>query len=345
MNIAGPLIWTIIVSELLYWNGHDICDSLLIAWGDFVMNIQQVIYVMEVYDYHSFTEAAKALYISQPRLSQAIRELEDELGFEIFERNRKGISGTTVKGYEFIEQARTLLKQFHSLESLKERNSSSFSLSTTLLTQSQDAFFRLCKEQIADPHLNTDLWFCGCNETADRVRSLASDIGVITIIDSQFEDWMYYFKKNNIEYHELSYNTAYVTISKDSPLASQSVVYTDDLTEYTYIAERCSRMNDLTLKVYALIDSICPDTRITVSNTDIMYRLASATPENRTFVFDPIPPSQKTLDQYGLVTIPFEDSFKAHLGYIVLKDHSLSPLALRFIELLTEEVREAGIVR
>ena len=72
--------------------------------------------MLRSYNFHSFTEAAKSLYISQPRLSQAIRELEDELGFEIFIRNKKGISGATVKGAEFINQSRVLLAQFSALE-------------------------------------------------------------------------------------------------------------------------------------------------------------------------------------------------------------------------------------
>ena len=46
------------------------------------MNIQQIIYVVEVYKLHSFSLAAHSLFVSQPRLSQAIRDLERELGFD-----------------------------------------------------------------------------------------------------------------------------------------------------------------------------------------------------------------------------------------------------------------------
>ena len=98
------------------------------------MNIQQIIYVVEVYKLHSFSSAAQSLYISQPRLSQAIRALEKELGFDIFERSRKGISGSTVRGYQFISQAKNVLKQFSSLEKFKQTSSSSFHLATTLLS-------------------------------------------------------------------------------------------------------------------------------------------------------------------------------------------------------------------
>ena len=302
------------------------------------MNIQHVIYALEVYDYHSFTEAAKALYISQPRLSQAIRELEDELGFDIFIRNKKGISGATVKGYQFLEQARILMNQFSALESLKEHNVSSFNLATTLITQAQDAFMRLCLENIEDPLLQLNLRFCGCYEAVDRIKSAASDLGVVTMIDDQFDEWMYYFRSNNIDYHELSNQCAYISTSKDGPLAELKEVTPDDLMEYTYIAEKCSRMNDLTLKVYALLDKICPNKRITVSNTDMMYTLASQTAENRTFIFEPIPPKKSTLDKYGLISKPFKDSFNVHFGYITSAGHKDSELTSQYIDFLYDEM-------
>lgn len=301
------------------------------------MNIQQIKYAMAVYDYHSFTEAAKSLYISQPRLSQAIRELEEELGFEIFVRNRKGISGATVKGSEFINQSRILLRQFSSLESLKERNLSSFQLATTLVTQAQDAFVTLCSELIKDPLLNMDLWFCGCYEAASRIKSMDSDLGVVAILDDQIEDWKYYYKTNNIEYHELTHAAVHVTISKDSPLADKEVIVPEDLKDYTYIAEKCSRMNDLSVKISALLENICPEARITVSNTCMMYRLAAQSPDSA-FVFDPVPPNQATLDHFKLVSIPFDAGLSAHLGYIYPSERKLGSIDLRYLELLHEEL-------
>ena len=302
------------------------------------MNIHHVTYALTVYDYHSFTEASKALYISQPRLSQAIHELEDELGFEIFIRNKRGISGTTEKGLLFLERARTLLKQFSSLEELKNHNLSSFHVSTTLITQAQDAYLRLCEETIDDPHLNMDLWFSGCYETAERVHTSASDIGVVALLADQFDNWMHYFRSKDLEYHELHAGSTFVTTSKDSPLADKKLIYADDLKDYTYIAERCSRLNDLTVKVYSLLDTICPDSRITASNTDMMYRLAGSTGRKKTFVFEPYPPSKATLEKYGLVTIRFEDLIQASIGYLTHCNHKESTLMTRYVELLKEEL-------
>jgi len=300
------------------------------------MNIQQVIYAMEVYDFHSFTEAAKSLYISQPRLSQAIRELEEELGFEIFVRNRKGISGATVKGNEFIEQARILLRQFSALEALKAKNLSSFGLASSLFMQPQDAFLALCDECAADPDLKMDLWFCPCFEAANRIKSLESDIGVVAILDDKYNEWLNYFKSNDIEYHTLYHAPVSVTLSKDDPLASKGLISSEDLISHTYIAEKCSRMNDLTANVFALIEKISPGARITVPSTDIMYTLIGKTAV-KAFAFDPFPLKKETLEKYGLVSVPFEDSFSAYLGYIFLEGRKLSDIAIRYIELLHEE--------
>lgn len=301
------------------------------------MNIQQIIYVMRVNDHHSFTEAAKSLYISQPRLSQAIRELETELGFDIFMRNRKGISGATVRGQEFIDQARVLLQQFSVLENFKSVNMSAFRLATTILTQPQDAYVRLCRENLTDPLFKSSLWFCGCYEAAERIRAMESDVGIVTILDGQYDRWMQYFKQNNIEYHALSFGGNYITMSSYDPLADRSHLTVSDLKGYKNIAERCSRMNDLTADAFDVLQQISPDSRITVSNTDMMYRLVGGTTESHSFIFDPVAPSAETLAKYDLVSIPFDDKVKVHVGYIILKDHPLTGLAERYLELLKEE--------
>ena len=54
------------------------------------MTLQQLRYVIQAADSRSMNEAAKALYISQPSLSGAIKELEKEIGIELFKRSSHG---------------------------------------------------------------------------------------------------------------------------------------------------------------------------------------------------------------------------------------------------------------
>ena len=65
------------------------------------MTLQQLKYVVEVAERGSITEAAKALFIAQPSLSAAVRELEEEAGITIFLRNSRGIL-LTQEGAEFL---------------------------------------------------------------------------------------------------------------------------------------------------------------------------------------------------------------------------------------------------
>ena len=72
------------------------------------MTIQQLKYVLMVSEAGSITEAAKKLFISQPSLSNAIREIEKEAGISIFSRSRTGIT-LTKEGMEFLGYARQVI--------------------------------------------------------------------------------------------------------------------------------------------------------------------------------------------------------------------------------------------
>ena len=68
------------------------------------MTLQQLRYVIQAADSRSMNEAAKALYISQPSLSGAIKELEKEIGIELFKRSSHG-TVLTPEGEEFLGYA------------------------------------------------------------------------------------------------------------------------------------------------------------------------------------------------------------------------------------------------
>ncbi|WP_337370929.1 LysR family transcriptional regulator, partial [Parolsenella catena] len=79
------------------------------------MTLTQLRYVAKVAECGSITEAARQLYISQPSLSSAVRELEAELGIVIFNRSARGIS-LTPDGSEFLSYARQILEQTELVE-------------------------------------------------------------------------------------------------------------------------------------------------------------------------------------------------------------------------------------
>ena len=79
------------------------------------MTLTQLRYVIAAADTGSMNEAAKKLFISQPSLSQALRELEKEIGIEIFLRNNRGVI-LTEEGKEFLGYARQVTEQYELME-------------------------------------------------------------------------------------------------------------------------------------------------------------------------------------------------------------------------------------
>lgn len=109
------------------------------------MTIQQLKYIIKVAETGSITEAAKALFISQPSLSNAIREIEKEARLTIFTRSRQGIA-LTKEGLEFLGYARNVVQQMELLEdkyitSVSEKIR--FAVSTQHYTFTSNAFVEM----------------------------------------------------------------------------------------------------------------------------------------------------------------------------------------------------------
>lgn len=85
------------------------------------MKLQQLRYIVEIVNQNlNITEAAEALYTSQPGISKQVRLLESELGINIFERNGKNIKGLTPAGEKIVAIARELLVKAQSIKSVAE---------------------------------------------------------------------------------------------------------------------------------------------------------------------------------------------------------------------------------
>ena len=111
------------------------------------MTIQQLKYVLTVAESGSITEAAKLLYISQPSLSNASKDIEKETGITIFLRSRTGIT-LTQEGMEFLGYVRQVLQQMQLLEDKYIADipqKTRFGVSTQHYTFTENAFVELVK--------------------------------------------------------------------------------------------------------------------------------------------------------------------------------------------------------
>lgn len=81
------------------------------------MNLRQLRYVVATADHGTMTSAAQALYVAQPALSRAVRELERELGIELFARSGRGVV-LTAAGEQVVRQARIALEAVDAIEAV-----------------------------------------------------------------------------------------------------------------------------------------------------------------------------------------------------------------------------------
>jgi LysR family cyn operon transcriptional activator len=81
------------------------------------MNLQQLRYVVATAEHRTMTDAARSLYIAQPALSRAIRDLERELGMTLFARSGRGVV-VTAQGRRVVKLAKEALDAVHEIEAL-----------------------------------------------------------------------------------------------------------------------------------------------------------------------------------------------------------------------------------
>ena len=144
------------------------------------MTLVQLKYAITVAGQNSLNEAAKALFISQPTLSAAIRSLEKEIGFDVFIRSKNGIT-LTAKGAEFIGYAKSVMEQYELLDAkyISQTNvKKTFSVSMQHYTFAVNAFVELVNRYGMDEY-EFEVHETKTYEVIENVRNHKSEIGIL----------------------------------------------------------------------------------------------------------------------------------------------------------------------
>ena len=144
------------------------------------MTLQQLRYVVTVAKKGNITEAAKELFISQPSLTNAIKDLEKEMNVIIFDRTNKGVA-VSKEGEIFLGYARQVLEQVNLLEDTYKQNSGrklEFCVSTQHYSFAVNAFVDLIKEYGSSEY-DFSLRETQTYEIIDDVARMKSEIGIL----------------------------------------------------------------------------------------------------------------------------------------------------------------------
>lgn len=197
------------------------------------MTLTQLKYVITVAGENSMNAAAKKLFISQPSLSTAIRELEQEIGIEIFRRTSRGIV-ITPEGEEFVGYARQVAEQCELIESkyiTREKAKRKFGVSMQHYTFAVNAFVEMVK-QFGMEKYEFAVRETKTHEVIEDVKNFKSEIGILYVNEFNRKVLQKLFDEYELEFHELLHCSIYVYLWKGHPLAKQQEITLKELEDY-----------------------------------------------------------------------------------------------------------------
>ena len=201
------------------------------------MTLQQLRYITMVAEKGTISEAAKELFISQPSLTNAIRELEQEMQVTIFHRTNKGVT-ITAEGDEFLAYARQILDQVGLMQerylNVNERNPR-FSVSCQHYSFAVNAFVDLIKQYGQDEY-DFSLRETQTYEIIEDVARMRSEIGILFLNDFNEVVMDKILKSHDLEFHLLFIAKPHVFISRNHPLAGREIITNEELEQYPYLS-------------------------------------------------------------------------------------------------------------
>lgn len=303
------------------------------------MTLNQLRYAITVANANSLNEAARILFISQPSLSTAIKELEEEIGIELFRRTNRGIS-LTPEGEEFIGYARQVTEQYQLLESKyinKSEIKKKFSVSMQHYTFAVKAFVEMVK------HFGMDEYEFAVHETKtyeviEDVKNFKSEIGILYINNFNRQVLTKLFREYNLEFHEILDCGIYVYLWRGHPLADREEISLEELEEYPCLSFEQGTYNSFyfaeeVLSTYQYKRLIKANDRATLLN--LMAGLNGYT------LCSGIICEELNGSDYCVVKLKSDEVMT--IGYLIRKGVKISPLGKLYLEEISKYKDKAMI--
>ncbi|MGE7903526.1 LysR family transcriptional regulator [Peribacillus sp. NPDC094092] len=196
------------------------------------MHIEQFEYVIEIAKRGNISKAADKLHVSHSAVSQAISNLESELGIPIFIRSRSGTTFTD-KGEAVLKLSNEILNK---IKELKELGHHSKDIPGSLAISASAIFFStflpetLKTFKLEYPHIQIEIDSNTLDPVIEKVKSFQTDIGLILGTDEILKEVSHFANARIIYSIKLM-----VAVSKNSPLAKMDVITPKELLKYPLV--------------------------------------------------------------------------------------------------------------
>ncbi len=299
------------------------------------MTLQQLKYAITVADHQSMNEAAKELFISQPSLSNAMKELEKEIGISIFSRSNKGITISS-DGAEFLGYARQVVEQASLLEEKylgKRPAKVKFSVSTQHYSFAVNAFVDLISEYDSE-YYDFMLRETRTYEIIEDVKKLTSEVGILYLNEFNRKVILKMLKENNLEFQELFTAKPHVFIGRNNPLAEKKIITLEDLEDYPFLSFEQGDYNSFYF-AEEILSTLPRKKSIKVSDRATLFNLLIGL-NGYTLCSGVI---SEALNGKDIIALPLAvEEEQMCIGYVTHKNATLSRLGELYIEKLKAAV-------
>lgn len=297
------------------------------------MTLQQLKYITTVASKGTISEAARELYISQPSLTAAIRELETELSITIFHRTNKGVI-LSAEGEEFLGYARQVIEQTQLIEEKymgKEPVKHQFCVSTQHYSFAVEAFVGLLREYGGDEY-DFRLRETQTYEIIEDVAKLRSEVGVLYL--NRFNETILRrtFRANELKFETLFIAKPHVFVSSESPLARKESVCLENLEPYPRLSYEQGEHNSFYFSEEILSTLECKKDILVCDRATLFNLLIGL--NGYTICSGVI---SEELNGKNIVSVPLEVDDYMEIGYITHKKVVPGRFAKRYMELLKEQ--------
>ena len=292
------------------------------------MTLQQLQYAVTVASVGTITEAAERLYITQPSLTTAIRELEKEMNLTIFIRSNRGVA-VSKEGEVFLGYARQILEQ---TELLKEKYTNerqwgrNFCVSTQHYSFAVNAFVELIQKYAGEEY-DFNLRETQTYEIIEDVALMKSELGILYLDDENKNVITRALREKELVFTPLFEAKPHVFISSAHPLATKKTVDWDDLTPYPYLSFEQGEHNSF---YYAeeRYSRVLRKKNIRVRDRATLFNLLIGL--NGYTVCSGV--IDENLNGENIIAVPLKEQGLMQIGYIHHKKAVLGKLAQAYIE-------------
>jgi len=304
------------------------------------MTFQQLKYFIEIVNCGSISKAAKNLYITQPSLSNTVKDLETEMGIELLIRTPKGIS-LAADGAEFLGYARQVVEQTSLLEQRylhKKPSRRLCSISTQHYSFAVNAFVNMVKKCGSDEYEFT-LRETQTYKIIEDVKNLRSDLGILYMSNFNKNVIEKLLNENRLTFHPLFKVNPHIFISTTNPLASKEYVTLQDLENYPCLSFEQGEYNSFYFSEEVISTtfskkSIRVSDRATIFN--LMIGLNGYTISTGIVSAD--------LNWENIIAVPLDAEDHMELGWIAHNSLQLTQQAAIYLDELKQIVSEYGVV-